>query len=112
MATNYNMVVLVGKLTADPELKYEKDATPFAILDLRVATELHVEIAVRKHQAELCCQFLSKGSEILISGELEEFIGEIGNVKCSKLRVKASRVQFLDKKKSEISASVEGEVQA
>jgi single-strand DNA-binding protein len=108
---DYNLVVLAGRLTRDPELTYtENDGTPFTKFTLavnRVSTDAdgsykksvaHVDVAVWKHQAELCCQFTKKGSRILVSGSLEllRWTDKDGT-KRSKLRVRAQRIQFLDK---------------
>ncbi len=108
---DYNLVVLAGRLTCDPELKYtENEGTPFTKLTLaisRVATDAdgsfqksvtHVDVAVWKHQAELCCQYTKRGSHILVSGFLEllRWTDKDG-AKQSKLRVRAQRIQFLDK---------------
>ncbi len=109
---DYNLVVLAGRATRDPELKYtEGQGTPFTKLSMainRVSTNqdgsfqksvTFVDVSVWKHQAELCCQFLKKGSTFLVSGwlELMRWTDKDGQ-KRSKLRVRAQRVQFLDKK--------------
>lgn len=108
MASYYNTVVLVGVVTRDPEMKYTKEtAKPYTILRLGIDRKndgderivpLTVEVSVWNHQAELCCQFLKKGSSVLVSGELEltRYNDKDGEEK-SKLRVRATRVQFMDK---------------
>ncbi len=71
---DYNLVVIVGRLTRDPELKYaDADGAPFTNLTMavsRTATDaggsfeksvVHIDVAVWKHQAEICCQFARKG---------------------------------------------------
>ncbi len=112
MAGDYNLIVLAGRLTADPELKYtENEGTPFTRLSLainRVSTKddgsyeksvTHVDVAVWKHQAELCCQHLARGSSILVSGHLEQlrWTDKDGKKRFT-LRVRAERVQFLDRR--------------
>ncbi len=109
---DYNLVVLAGRATRDPELRYtEGNGVPFTKLSMainRVETSqdgsyqksvTFVDISVWKHQAELCCQYLKKGSTFLVSGwlELMRWTDKDGQ-KRSKLRVRAQRVQFLDKK--------------
>ena len=108
---DYNLVVIVGRVTRDPELKYtENDGTPFTKLTLainRVATAAdgsyeksvtHVDVAVWQHQAELCCQYTKRGSHILVSGFLELLRWtDTDGARQSKLRVRAQRIQFLDK---------------
>ncbi len=109
---DYNLVVLAGRLTCDPELKYtEGEGTPFTKLTLainRVSTSrdgsyektvTHVDVVVWKHQAELAAQYTQKGSRILVSGRIETLRwNTTSGEKRSKLRVRAERLQFLDRR--------------
>ena len=121
---DYNIVVLVGRLTRDPELKATKaNATPFTELSLAVNKSVKrpdgswqkqvsfFDIVVWKHQAENCCKYLHKGSSILVSGELEQqrWTSNDGR-KNSKVKVRASKVQFLDPKG--VAAAPEAETPA
>jgi single-strand DNA-binding protein len=112
---DYNLVVLVGRLTRDPELKYTADnGTPFARLSLAVNRQVNmpdgnyqkattfVDVSIWKHQAELVCQYLKKGSTCLVSGFLEQLRWtDKQNQKRSKLRVRAQRIQFMDRRPPE-----------
>ena len=104
---NYNKVILVGNLTADPELRYTPQGT--AVCDLRLAINriytvngerredtVFVDVVVWDKTAENCEQFLHKGSPILVEGRLQmdEWQGKDGQ-KRSKLRIRADRLQFL-----------------
>jgi len=83
MARGVNKVILVGNLGADPEIKYATSGT--AIANLRVATtenrknrdgdweeltEWHRVVMFGK-QAEVCKDYLRKGSKIYIEGRLQ-----------------------------------------
>jgi len=109
---DYNVVVLVGRLTRAPELKNTKaSGTPFTELSLAVNKSVKqadgsyqkqvsfFDIVVWQRQAETCCQYLHKGSSILVTGELEQqrWTSKDGQKK-SKVKVRADRVQFLDPK--------------
>jgi single-strand DNA-binding protein len=78
-----NKVILVGRLGADPEMKYTSDGT--AVASFRIATtkkwtnqngekeertEWHRIVAWRR-LGEICGQYLSKGKQIYIEGELQ-----------------------------------------
>ncbi len=119
---DYNLVVVVGRLARDPELKYTADnGTPYARFGLAVNRQTtlpdgsvqksvtFVDISVWRHQAEIACQFLKKGSTCLVSGWLEQsrWIDKQGQ-KRSKLRVRAQRLQFMDRKPAEQLVPAEG----
>lgn len=78
-----NKVMLIGRLGADPEIKYSQSGSPVA--NLRVATdesytdrngqrqektEWHTVIAFQR-TAEICQQYLHKGSLVYIEGKLQ-----------------------------------------
>lgn len=78
-----NRVMLIGRLGADPEIKYTQSGSPIA--NLRVATdesytdrngqrqektEWHTVIAFQR-TAEICQQYLHKGSLVYIEGKLQ-----------------------------------------
>lgn len=118
---DYNVVVLVGRLTRDPELKTTKaNGVPFTELSLAVNKSVKqadgsyqkqvsfFDIIVWMRQAETCCQYLHKGSTILVNGELEQqrWTDKQGQKK-SKVKVRADRVQFLDPKSAAPAPEVE-----
>lgn len=82
MAKSLNRVQLIGNLTRDPELRYTPNGT--AVCSFGVATnrnwttdagekkdeaEFHNIVAWNK-LAELCSQFLGKGSKVFVEGRL------------------------------------------
>jgi single-strand DNA-binding protein len=103
-----NRVFLIGNLTRDPEIRHTPKGT--AVGDLALAINMtyrtaegqdkeevcYVDIVVWGRQAEICKDYLSKGSPIFVEGRLqldqwESMQGE----KRSRLRVRAERIQFL-----------------
>jgi len=105
---SFNKVILMGGLTRDPELKQAASGIKVADLSLAITEQwkdkngesqestCYVDIVVWNKQAELCCQYLSKGRQILVEGrlQLDEWTNQQGE-KRSKLRVRADRVQFM-----------------
>ena len=102
-----NQVILLGNLTADPEVKYLTGGN--AVAELRLAVNrkyktrdgqdaedvCFVSIDVWGRQAETCGQYLRKGSSILVNGRLKFDSWEKDGQKFSRLRVTAANVQFM-----------------
>ena len=83
MARGLNKVMLIGNLGADPEIKYSQSGTPFANFRLATSenrknsegeweskTEWHKVVMIGR-QAEVCKDYLHKGSKIFIEGRLQ-----------------------------------------
>ncbi len=83
MARGINKVILVGNLGQDPELRYTGNGT--AVCNLRIATnesykdangewvertEWHTVVAWSR-LAEICNEYLHKGSQVYIEGSLQ-----------------------------------------
>uniref|UniRef100_A0A7V0Z6L6 Single-stranded DNA-binding protein n=1 Tax=candidate division WOR-3 bacterium TaxID=2052148 RepID=A0A7V0Z6L6_UNCW3 len=105
-----NSVYLIGRLVADPELRYTQKGAP--VCSFRIATTrrfknresgetheetLFVTIVAWRRQAELVNDFLKKGSAVLIEGRLRSRQWETETKeKRSIVEVVAHRIQFLD----------------
>jgi len=120
---NLNKVLLMGNLTKDPELRYTPQGT--AVANLRMAINRRyrdrnqeqkeevcfITAVVWDKQAEVCNQYLHKGSPVFIEGRLqsrswEDNAGQKRNV----IEVRAERVQFLGKAPSKTGTGASGEV--
>jgi len=76
-----NKVILVGRLGADPEIRYTLEGKPVASFRIatnevivkngqkEVLTEWHRIVAFGR-LAEICGEYLSKGTQVLIEGKL------------------------------------------
>lgn len=105
---NLNRVFLIGNLTRDPELRYTPGGTAVANLRLAVnrrfkdkSGELKQEVCYLTvvawdKQAELCNQYLHKGSPLFVEGRLQSrtWDGPDGK-KRSVVEIRAERIQFL-----------------
>jgi len=122
MAMSLNRVQLIGNLTRDPEMKQIPGgavvatfgvATNFSWNDQsgqkQQKTEFHNVIAWRK-LAEICGQYLKKGSKVFIEGRLQtrDWEGEDG-VKRYRTEIVADNMIMLDRKGDAISMSGERE---
>ena len=110
---NYNKAILMGNLTRDPELRYTPGGT--AVVNLRLAINrryrdrageqkeevCYLTAVVWDKQAELCNQYLHKGSPVFVEGRLQSrsFEDSSGN-KRNVLEIRAERVQFLSTRSS------------
>ncbi len=103
-----NRIVLIGRLTRDPELRYTASGTAVASFALAVdrartnqAGEREtdfINIVVWQKLGELCAQYLHKGRLAAVEGRLQ--IRQYDNREGQKVRVAevvADNVQFLDR---------------
>ena len=113
MSTGLNKVFLMGRLTRDVELRYMPSGVAFAEFGLvvnrsyvnpdgeRVDDVCFVDIIAWDGLAEICGEWMSKGSTVLLEGRLQYRSWEAEDgTKRSKLEVVAQNVQFLDGKHS------------
>jgi len=109
-----NLVVLIGRLTRDPELKYlANTGTPVATFSLAVDKQLSKEkkqelaekgeptadfinIVVWGKQAENCANYLAKGRLVAIQGRIQSRSWETENGRRYTTEVVANQVQFLE----------------
>ena len=108
MAASLNRVILIGNLTADPELRYTPSGTARTRFSIAVNRQYKnasgqlqeettfVPIVTWGSQAENCANYLSKGRSVAVEGRLridsfENAEGERRKV----VEVVASTVQFL-----------------
>jgi single-strand DNA-binding protein len=104
-----NRVVLIGRLTRDPELKYTPNGVAVASFTLAVDRNWanaqgeretdFIPIVVWQKQAENCANYLSKGSLAAVDGRLQvrSYDGKDGQRRWV-TEVIAENVRFLDKK--------------
>ena len=108
MAASLNRVILIGNLTADPELKYTASGTARTKFSIAVNRQYKnasgqlqedttfVPIITWGSQAENCSNYLSKGRSVAVEGRLriDSFENAEGERK-KVVEVVASTVQFL-----------------
>jgi single-strand DNA-binding protein len=105
-----NRVYLVGRLTKDPEVKQTQ--TGKSVLNARMAINhpyrdgegnwqeevTYIDVVAWQRLAELCGEYLRKGSPALVEGRLRTRSWETDKgEKRSVIEVNADRVQFLGK---------------
>lgn len=105
----YQQITLIGNLGNDPEMRYTPSGVPVASFNLAVNRSwtgqdgqrqdktTWFRVSVWNKQAEIVTQYLSKGRQVMVVGEVEEarvYTDRDGNPRAS-LEVKAQSVRFL-----------------
>ncbi|HHY38932.1 MAG TPA: single-stranded DNA-binding protein [Clostridia bacterium] len=104
-----NRVILIGRLTRDPELRYTPAGVPVAHFSLAVSRPFSnqqgeqetdfIDIVVWRKQAETCANYLGKGRLAAIEGRLQSRSYETPDGQRRRVwEVVADRVTFLDSK--------------
>lgn len=103
-----NRVMLVGRLTVKPELRYTGSNLPYARFSVAVNRTFtnsqgqreadFINVVVWRKQAENVCNFLDKGSLVSVEGRLQTSTYEVNGEKRYRVEVVADSVQFLESK--------------
>jgi len=104
---DYNKVILIGRLTRDPEMRYSGTGKAVVQFGLAVNSRRQVEgnqteetsffdVVVFGKQAETCKQYLTKGRTVLVEGRLRQrsWTSEDGQ-KHKKVEIIANVVNFI-----------------
>ena len=110
MAASLNRVLLMGNLTRDPELRYipsGQAVTTFTIAVNRAYNSQSgekkeevsfIRVVVWARRAEVCNEYLKKGSPVFVEGRLQSRSWEAQDgTKRSTIEVVAQNVQFLSR---------------
>jgi len=105
----YQQIILIGNLGNDPEMRYTASGTPVCAFRLAVNKKWTTQegekrektvwfrVTTWKKQAEIVNQYLTKGKQVMVIGEVEEasvFVNKAGDPAAS-LEVTAETVKFL-----------------
>ena len=109
------MAISIGRLVADPELRYTQKGT--SVCSFRIASSLRyknretgefqedtlfINVVAWRRQAEIANDYLKKGSAVLIEGKLRSRQWESSQgEKRTAIEVVAYRIQFLDRPSAE-----------
>ena len=115
----FQQITLVGNLGNDPEMRYTPSGVPVATFSLAVGRVWNdpegqrqekttwFRVTAWRRDAELVSQYLSKGRQVLIIGEVEEaraFTDRDGNNRAS-LEVTARTIRFIGSRGDNSSTS-------
>ncbi len=111
MASDINSTTIVGRLTKDSELKYTNSGMAVAKLSIannyskkngdQWETEVnYFDVSIWGRQAEALNQYLQKGTQIAVMGELRQERWEQDGQKRSRVSINAKSIQLLGSKDS------------
>lgn len=115
----YQQITLVGNLGTDPEMRYTTSGVPVASFSLAVnKTWTNQEgqrqdkttwfrVTTWRKQAEIVSQYLTKGRQVLVIGEVEDarpWTDRDGNMRAS-LEVTAQLVKFMGSRNDPVGGS-------
>ena len=116
---SFNKVILMGRLTADPELKQTPNGV--SVTSFRIAVDSRyskdecyfITIVAWRQTAEFICKYFTKGSAIIICGELQTRSWKDADGKNRyATEVVASEVSFAESKKASDNISITAEESA
>lgn len=107
--SDFNKVILQGRLTRSPELTYTPEGKPLAKFGLAVNRRYKqgdekkeevcfIDVTVFGKQAESCAQYVDKGDQVIVEGRLKQDAWEKDGAKYSRHVVIADGVLFGNKK--------------
>jgi len=106
-----NIVVLTGRLTRDPELKYGQSGTAYCKFTIAVnrmrrddPTDF-INCAAFGKTAELIGEYIRKGSQLGVQGRIQTSSYEMNGEKRYRTEVVVDRIEFLDSKGSNTSSN-------
>ncbi len=119
MTSSLNRMTLIGNLGGDPEMRYTPNGRPVTSFSIATTNRYTVEgeqreetqwfrVSTWNRTAEVCNQYLSKGSKVYVEGRLQgrQWEGQDGVQRFS-MEINADRVLFLDRPSDRTSSNEE-----
>ena len=108
-----NVLVIQGGVTKDVELNYGSEGnayTNFSIAHTKGEKKQYFDVAAFGKLAEICSQYLKKGSQVILTGEIDHQTWETKEgEKRSAVKIIAQDVKFLPSGKKPKSQNGESE---
>lgn len=105
-----NKIIIIGRLTSDPNLKETTSGIPVCCFTLAVNRPKNskgespadfIPVVVWREQGEACAKYLTKGSKVAVCGAMQSRTYEKDGNKRTIFEVQTERVEFLELKKRE-----------
>ena len=107
----FNLVILTGRLTKEPELKFGASGTAYCKFTLAVNRMKKDDPAdfifcsAFGKTAELIAEYVKKGHQLGVQGRLQQDTYEKDGQKISKTGVTVDKIEFLESNKTESTTS-------
>ena len=107
----FNLVILTGRLTKEPELKYSASGMAYCKFTLAVNRMKKDDPAdfifcsAFGKTAELIAEYVKKGHQLGVQGRLQQDTYEKDGEKISKTGVTVDKIEFLESNKTESTTS-------
>ena len=107
----FNLVILTGRLTKDPELKFGASGTAYCKFTLAVNRMKKDDPAdfifcsAFGKTAELIAEYVKKGHQLGVQGRIQQDTYEKDGEKISKTGVTVDKIEFLESNKTESTTS-------
>lgn len=107
----FNLVILTGRLTREPELKYGASGSAYCKFTLAVNRMKKDDPAdfifcsAFGKTAELIAQYVKKGNQLGVQGRIQQDTYEKDGEKISKTGVTVDKIEFLESNKTESTTS-------
>ena len=116
----FNLVVLTGRLTADPELRYTPSNIPVTTFSIAVSRRYKageqaeadfITIVAWRQTAEFVTKYFQKGSMIGIEGSIQtrRYVDKETGKNRTAFEVVANNVQFVESKRDGAAASTDAQ---
>ena len=108
----FNLVILTGRLTKEPELKFGSSGTAYCKFTLAVNRMKKDDPAdfifcsAFGKTAELIAEYVKKGHQLGVQGRLQQDTYEKDGEKISKTGVTVDKIEFLESNKTESTTKV------
>ena len=108
----FNLVILTGRLTKEPELKFGASGTAYCKFTLAVNRMKKDDPAdfifcsAFGKTAELIAEYVKKGHQLGVQGRLQQDTYEKDGEKISKTGVTVDKIEFLESNKTESTTKV------
>ena len=101
-----NLVILLGRMARDPELRYTSNGKAYTTFTLAVQKTKDeaefIDCIVWEKTAETIAEYFRKGNRILINGKIVTSTYESNGEKRKSVKVQAFSFEFIDSKNSGI----------
>ena len=116
----FNLVVLTGRLTADPELRYTPSNIPVTTFSIAVSRRYKageqaeadfINIVAWRQTAEFVTKYFQKGSMIGIEGSIQtrRYVDKETGKNRTAFEVVANNVQFVESKRDGVAAPTDAQ---